>query len=103
MNTSENAETYVTRVRLNIYMGADPNNSKSSIHLLRSIKKEAVNEIYLFPPALQPLRCHPELAKITAIVGCVKSITQYTVRKLTGELVIVCAKTFQSITGLSKF
>lgn len=62
------------RVRLYIYAGLDPQNSKSNIHLLRSIQKEDRDETYLFPPVHQPIRGHVELMKLPIVQSCLKSI-----------------------------
>ncbi len=78
MSTSDkgihSVETSVVRVRFYVYVGPDPNNAKTNIHLIRSMQKENAEEIFLFPSVLQPLRRHSELAKFPAIIGACKTI-----------------------------
>lgn len=66
------------RVRVTVYVGADPNDKKFTLPLLQGIPKLDNDEIetYGFLTELQLLCLHEELTKIQAVARAVRSLKQ---------------------------
>lgn len=63
------------RVRLCIATGPSPMDSKTTIHLLRTIQLEESDDIYLLPVDKQPLRLHTELSTNSVVKSAIAALT----------------------------